>query len=140
MVEEIRRILQQDVGISNEDFQTFMSFPNADRFVRVTPELKKYKIIAEVIDSKYCVAKLKPGQKYTISGLPAVLLVQESDCPLCIKAIGPIANQISEFWERIAEGGDPSQGMEKIVECMDVGIDRGGLGHVVFRVYAQKVG
>ena len=139
MVEEIKRRLQKAMGITDEDFEGFISFPNNVQIMKLFPEIVKYKIIAEVTESKYCFAGLKPGQKYTISGMPAMLLSEESDCPLCVRAIGPIANLVAGFWDRIIAGADPNQGMWQTAACLDPGTGRGGLGHVVFRVYARKM-
>lgn len=88
--------------------------------------------------SEYFNAGLKVGQKYTFNTMPVMLLTRDSDCPLCVRALGPIANLIMGFWDRIVEGIDPNQGMWHMAECLDPGVDRGGLGHVIFRVYAQK--
>ena len=138
MVEEMKQMMQQAVGISDEDFQTLISAPGASKMLGRFPELMKYKIVAEVIEAKYCSAGLKPGQKYVFSAMPAMLLPEESDCPLRLRALGPIAPLIMGFWDRIVEGVDPNQGMWQMAECLDPGIGRGGLGHVVFRVYAQE--
>jgi len=138
--EAIKQMMKQTVGITDEDFQTHISYPINLRMAERVPELLKYKIIAEVTESKYCNAGLKPGQKYTFKAFPAMLLTQESDCPLCVRAIGPIADLMVGFWDRIIEGVDPNQGMWYRAECLDPGVNRGGLGHVVFKVYAQKPG
>ena len=139
MIEQIKQMMQQAVGISDEDFQTWISAPVTSKMAGKSAELMKYKIVAEVIEAKYCFAGLKPGQKYVFSAMPAMLLPEESDCPLCIRALGPLANLMMGFWDRIMEGVDPNQGMWQMAECLDPGIGRGGLGHVVFRVYAQEI-
>lgn len=137
MVEEMKQMMQQAVGITDEDFQTLIS-SGASKMLERSAELMKYKIVAEVTEAKYCFAGLKPGQKYVFNAMPAMLLPEESDCPLCIRALGPLANLMMGFWDRIIEGVDPNQGMWQMAECLDPGIGRGGLGHVVFRVYAQE--
>ena len=137
--EEIKQRMQQFIGITDEDFQTHISYPKNLKLAERGLELRKYKIIAEVKESKYCSAGLKPGQKYTFNTFPAMLLTEESDCPLCIRALGPIANLIEGFWDRIVEGVDPNKGMWHMAECLDPGVARGGLGHVVFKVYALKI-
>ncbi len=138
MMEQMKQMMQQQIGMSDEDFQTFISRPGASERLARFPELMKYKIVAEVIEAKYCTAGLQVGQKYVFSAMPAMLLPEESDCPLCIRALGPLANLMMGFWDRIMEGVDPNQGMWQMAECLDPGIDGGGLGHVVFRVYAQE--
>ena len=134
----IKQMMQQAIGITDEDFKKHISYPQNLGLARRAPELMKYKIIAEVTESKYCSAGLKVGQKFTFRSLPAMLLPDESDCPLCVRAIGPIASLITGFWDRIVTGVDPNKGMWHLAECMDAGVDRGGLGHVVFKVYAHK--
>ncbi len=137
--EMIKQIMKQQFGISDEDFQSHMSHAQNRKLAERIPELMKYRIIAEVIESKYCGAGLKVGQKYVFNTFPAVLIAEESDCPLCVRALGPIANLIVGFWDRMVEGLDPNGGMWSGAECLDPGIKRGGLGHVVFKVYAKKI-
>lgn len=134
--EFIKQMMQQVIGITDEDFQTYMSYPRNLELAEATPEFMKYKIIAEVTDAKYCTAGLKKGQKFTFQALPAVLLPKESDCTPCARAIAPIGDMLGEVWEEIAKGDTKST---RVVECLDPGVDKGGLGHVIFKVYAQKI-
>lgn len=138
VIEQIKQMMKQQIGITDEDFQTWISVPGASKMLARFPELMKYKIVAEVIEAKYCTAGLQVGQKYVFSAMPAMLLPEESNCPLCVRALGPIANLMMGFWDRILEGVDPNEGMWRKAECLDPGISRGGLGHVVFSVYAQE--
>lgn len=140
MTEEMKQMMQQAVGITDEDFETYSSAPGFSKFAEKSAELMKYKIVAEVTEAKYCFAGLKPGQKFVFSAMPAMLLPEESDCPLCVRALGPLADVMMGFWDRILEGVDPNQGMWQTVGCLDPGVGRGGLGHVLFRVYAQETG
>lgn len=134
--EIIKQALRQAVGITDEDFEKHMSNPKNLALSEHTPELMKYKIIAEVMEAKYCSAGLKIGQKYTFQVLPAMLLPEESDCPPCARALAPIGNMLQGVWDKIIEGTNFTKG--DIVGCLDPGVDNGGLGHVVFKVYAQK--
>ena len=133
--EFIKKMMQEAVGISDEDFEKYMSFPHNAALAKSTPEFMKYKIVAEVTDSKYCTAGLKKGQKYTFQSLPAVMLPEETTCPVCARALPPIGNIIGEIWEEIASGNLKGP---KVVECLDPGVEKGGLGHIIFKVYAQK--
>lgn len=137
--EEIKQVLKQSLGITDDDFETHVSYPKNLKMWARFPELKKYKIVAEVKESKYCSGGLKVGQKYTFSLIPSALLIEESNCPLCVRAIAPIANLMAGYWDRIMEGVDPNQGIWDIAECLDPGVNAGGLGHVIFKVYAQKI-
>lgn len=130
---------KQIKGMTDDDFERFISNPANRKIVLSKNEMDKYKIIAEVIESKYCGAGVKVGQKYTFRTVPNVLLVDESDCPLCIKALGPVSELMHGFWDRIIEGVDPNEGMWQYARCLDMGIKYGGLGSVIFKVYAQKI-
>lgn len=132
----IKQAMQQAVGITDEDFEKYLSFPKNLAIAEGTPELLKYKVIAEVTEAKYCSAGLKPGQKYVFQALPAMLLVEESDAPPCARALAPLGERLSGIWDKILEGADVSEG--EMVGCLDPGLENGGLGHVTFRVYAEK--
>jgi hypothetical protein len=86
--EAIKQMMKQSIDITDEDFQTHISYPKNLRMAERAPELVKYKIIAEVTESKYCSAGLKVGQKYTFNAFPAMLLTEESDCPLYDGVLG----------------------------------------------------
>lgn len=139
MEDRMKQMMKQEFGITDEDFATHMSNPVNRKLAGHMPELIKYRIVAEVTDSRYCEAGLKKGQKFVFNALPAVLLTSESDCSPCVRALGPISNLISGFWDRIIEGVDPNQGLWQMAECMDPGVQKGGLGHVVFKVYVRKI-
>lgn len=134
--EFIKQMMQQAIGITDEDFETYFSFPHNLKIAESTPELMKYKIIAEVTDAQYCTAGLKKGQKYTFQALPAVLLPDESDCPPCARALAPIGNMLGDVWEKLMQGDSKST---TVVECLDPGVNKGGLGHVIFKVYAKEI-
>jgi len=137
MLEMAKAGLKQATGITDEDFEKYVQqYHNLKMLSR--PEIFKYKLVAEVIESKYCGAGLRPGHKLVMRALPAVIVLEESDCPLCVRAIGPIASLVNGFWDRIIEGIDPNAGLWNIAHCADPGIDGGGLGHVKFKVYAQR--
>jgi uncharacterized repeat protein (TIGR04076 family) len=139
MVKGVKESLGRFMNMTDEDIRTLISRPHNRKLMMRSEELEKYQIVAEVTASKYCSAGLKPGQKFTFNAAPTVLVPSESDGALCVKALGPIADMVMGFWDRILEGVDPNQGMWQIAECLDPGIDRGGLGHAVFKVYCKKV-
>ena len=134
--EMIKQAMQQAVGITDEDFEKHISNPKNLALSEHTLELMKYKIIAEVTETRYCSAGLKVGQRYTFQVLPAMLLPEESDGPLCARALAPVGDVLQGVWDKIIAGADVSKG--EMVGCLDPGVDKGGLGHVVFKVYAQK--
>ncbi len=138
MDEISRQITKQAIGITDEDLAKLS--PGMKKMLTDLPDKMKWKVIAEVTESKYCFAGLKPGDKFVFN-FP-VLNVGESTAAPCMEAIAPLANHIRAMIDRVAEGGDPNESIfaTQQVSCMDVGVEHGGLGRVMFRVYGEKAG
>ncbi len=138
MDEASRQITKQAIGITDEDLERLS--PGMKKLLSDLPEKMKWRIIAEVTESKYCFARLKPGDKFVFN-FP-VLNVSESTAAPCAEAIAPLANQIRAMVDRAVEGGDPNASVyaTQQVSCMDVGLEHGGLGRVMFKVYAERAG
>nr|MBC8394510.1 hypothetical protein [Deltaproteobacteria bacterium] len=69
---------------------------------------------------------------------------EKSTGVMCPKALLPILVQISAIWEMTTEWVE--SGKEELpeivfrnVRCMDPGIEDGGLGGVVYRIYSEKI-
>ena len=139
IIKKTGQIFKQQTGMTDEEYKKHISYACNRKLILKKKELDKYKFIAEAIESKNCGAGIKVGQKYVIKGIPNMLLVDESDCPLCIKALGPVSELMHGFWDRITEGLDPNEGFWLYSRCLDPGVDYGGKGSVVFKVYAQKI-
>ncbi len=138
MDEMSRQIVKEAIGITDEDLAKLS--PGMERILSNLPDKARWKIIAEVTESKYCFARLKPGDKFVFN-FP-VLNVAESTAAPCMEAIAPLANQIRALALSAADGGDPNESVlaTQQVSCWDVGVDHGGLGRVMFKVYAEKAG
>lgn len=138
MDEVSRQIIKQAIGITDEDLERLA--PGMKKLLSDLPEKLKWKVIAQVTESKYCFAGLKPGDKFVFN-FP-LLNVSESTAAPCAEAIGPLASQIRAMVDRAAEGGDPNASIyaTQQVPCMDVGLEHGGLGRVMFKLYAERAG
>jgi uncharacterized repeat protein (TIGR04076 family) len=138
MDEASQRIVKQVIQITDEDLDRLS--PGMKKLLSNLPEKMKWRIVAEVTESKYCFAGLKPGDKFVFN-FP-VLNVSESTAAPCIEAIAPLTNQIRAMLDRVCEGLDPNESIfsTQQVPCMDVGVAHGGLGRVMFRLYAEKAG
>ena len=98
MDEVSRQIVKQAIGITDQDLARLS--PGMNKLLTDLPEKMKWKIIAEVTESKYCFAGLKPGDKFVIN-FP-VLNVSESSAAPCIEAIAPLTNHIRAMVDRVA--------------------------------------
>lgn len=136
MEETAKAMMKQAVGITDEDWDRMG--PGIKKLCLKASELAKYRLVAEVIDSKYCFAQIKKGDKFILNG--PVLDVKESTCPPCVEALGPLTYPLRMFFDRLAEGVDPNGMVFSHFECLDTGIENGGLGKVKFKVYVEKLG
>ena len=129
---------KEAMGMSDEEFEEHISYGFNRRLIERYEEMSQARIIAEVTEATYCLAGCEVGQKLVFQCVPAMLLPEESTCPLCSKAIGPVAELIHQLWDRMSEGLDPNDGQAQFASCLDLGIPYGGLGNVRFRVYVEK--
>ena len=135
MIDRFAEMMRKD-GMSEDDIKMHFSVPFNRKFALRVGELRKYKLVAEVIRSRYC--DLKEGQKFVFSCAPTNLLVNECTARLCIKALGPMGTAMVAFWDRILEGVEPNGGAWEYVQCLDQGLRNGARGNVLFKLYAVK--
>ena len=129
---------KEAMGMSDEEFEEHISYSFNRRLMEHGEEMGRARIIAEVTEAKYCLAGCQVGQKLVFNCLPAWVLPEESTCPLCAKAIGPVAELVNHLWDRFSEGLDPNDGQPQFASCLDHGIPYGGLGNVRFKVWVEK--
>ncbi len=108
------------------------------RLIGSGEEFRQWRLIAEVLEAKNCIAGLKKGDKYVFHG-SGFLLPEESTCPrICLWAIAAFIPFSFMLYDRIGQGSDPSEFWVDKVRCMDVGVQNGGYGEALFRLYCKK--
>ena len=134
----VKEIVKQIVDITDEDWETLKAnSPGVYKFFTRVEEVGKQRIVAEVIESHYCAAGLKNGQKIVIEG--GALVPEKSTAPLCMRAIGPLTGFVNTILEKIVAGEDPNDRVFKVAECLDPGLKAGGLGKVKFEVRVEPM-
>lgn len=132
--EPIRQLLKSQIGITDEDINRLS--PGIQKLLSAVPEAMKWKMIAEVTESKYCFAGCKVGDKFVFYGTN--LIAGESTCSLCMGALAPLLERTHIMWDRVIDGRDPNGLWTSHAQCYDMGVEHGGLGRVIFKVYAKK--
>ncbi len=99
--------------------------------------LREYKIIAEVEKGENCMVGLKTGAKYVFTA-GGVVLPDECTGTLCLWALAPLVPFLYMVWDRIAEGLNPDSLFPDHVGCLDTGVECGGWGKALFRIYCIK--
>jgi uncharacterized repeat protein (TIGR04076 family) len=123
------------LGMPDEDVAK-VSPEREEEYKNQLENLGRYRIVAEVIKSRYCAAGVQAGQKIVLSGVQ--IDRDASDCPLCVGAIAPLQRTLAVYLDRCARNKDitaPLGGMA----CIDPGLDAGGLGTVLFDVRIEEV-
>ncbi len=132
--EGLKLTAKQMFGMSDEDM------------AKVTPEMEQellnamagigsYRLVAEVVSSKYCFAGLQPGQKFVVDNANQIN-PQETTAPLCLGAIAPLIERAHLLLDRLYHKGDATAHMAGF-RCTDPGLDLGGLGTVEFKVRVE---
>ena len=135
-LEERWKRFQKHQGYTDEELAILRSKPKYVKMVERTPQYVTHKIIAEVISSRNCHSQLKVGDKIVMNGNGQVL---RDECPekMCIWALEPLAALVNVIYERFAEDLDPNDLVVDRVTCQDVGVECGGFGQVMLRIYAE---
>lgn len=123
------------LGMTDEDIATITP-EKEQEYKNAMENMAKYRIVAEVVKSKYCTALLEVGQKLVLNGVQ--IDADASDCPLCVGAIAPLHGTIGVYLDRCMKNRDvdaPVGGMA----CTDPGMEVGGLGQVLFAVRIEAV-
>ncbi|MBI2304943.1 MAG: hypothetical protein HYU86_09410 [Chloroflexi bacterium] len=110
------------------------------RIVAALPRLpawQRCRIVAQVTESQYCLGGLEAGHRFVFDG--GMLNTAESTAPLCLRALAPLAWYVELAFDRIMDGRDPNAILISTAQCMDPGLEGGGVGNVKFRLYAQEV-
>ncbi len=136
--DHVHGIVKQVVNITDEDWETFRKGSSGVyKFFSRIDDIMKHRIVAEVIDSRYCAAGIQKGQQIVIEG--GALVPGKSTAPLCMRAIAPLTGFVNTILEMIAAGQDPNDRVFMTAECLDPGLEAGGLGKVKFRIRVEKI-
>ncbi len=135
-VEEIWRRFQKHMGYTDEEMRQFRSDPLRVKMVTETPEFTTCRIVAEVIESHGCHARHAVGDRFIMTA-GGQLITEDSPKRMCMFALGPVANVLPVVYDRLISRSDPKFERFNIVQCTDVGLDKGGWGKILMKVYAE---
>ena len=134
--DEIWRRFQKHMGYTDEEMKIFRSDPEKVRMVTETPEFVKTRVVAEVIYSQGCHALHKVGDRFVMTA-GGQLITEECPKRMCLFALGPVSNIMPVVYERLITKADPKFERSNVVQCTDIGLDKGGWGKVLMKVYVE---
>jgi uncharacterized repeat protein (TIGR04076 family) len=136
--EEIWKRFQKHMGYSDEEMNIFRADPEKVKMVTETSDFVKCKVVAEVIESQGCHAGHRVGDKFVMTA-GGQLIAEECPKRMCMFALGPVSNTLSAIYERLYAQSDPNYERSQVVQCTDVGLDKGGWGKILMKVYVEKI-
>jgi hypothetical protein len=134
--EQIAKMIQKRLGLEDREFQAIKDSP---RFQRLFDNLltgSRYKLVAEIVESKGCHSGHVKGQKLFFDSA-GNLLTREAPERVCAFLMPNLTVLINAFFENLLNGRDPNEVMFNRTGCYDVGPACGGWGHVIVEVRAE---
>jgi uncharacterized repeat protein (TIGR04076 family) len=136
--EQLWKRFQQHMGYTDAEMKVFRADAQKVKMVTETPEFVKSRIVAEVIESHGCHARHQVGQKFVMDG-NGQLITKECPEKMCIFALSALEAPVNTIYERFINHSDPNHERTAVVQCRDVGLDKGGWGKILMKVYVEPV-
>lgn len=134
--DQLAQIIQQRLGLSDEEFKVVGENPKYENLVKNAIEGSRYRLVAEVVESKGCHSGHEIGQRIIFDSA-GNLLTRESPERVCAFLMPNLTVLINAFFENLMNGRNPNEVMFNRTGCFDVGHACGGWGHVRVEMKAE---
>jgi hypothetical protein len=134
--ERIVGIIRKRLGLNDKEFQKIENNPKFQRLFENALKASRYRLVAEVVESKGCHSRHVVGQKIFFDS-SGNLLTRESPDRICAFLMPNLTVLINAFFENLMNGRDPNEVMFNRTGCFDVGAVCGGWGHVAIEMRAE---
>ena len=134
--EKFWKRFQEHMNYTDEEMEIFRANPEKVKMVTETPDFVKCRIIAEVIESQGCHAQHRVGDKIIMDGNGQTIT---KECPdkMCIFALAALMSPVNKIYERFLDHADPKHERFNVVQCSDIGLEKGGWGKILMKVYVE---
>jgi len=133
---QMAEIIRKRLKLNSQEWAMIEHNPKFKRLFKNAIEASKYRLVAEVIDSRGCHAGHVIGQKLIFDN-SGNLLTKENPDRICSFLMPNLTVLINAFFENMMNGRDPNEVMFNTTGCFDTGPLCGGWGHVVVRMRAE---
>lgn len=136
--EQLWKRFQKHMGYTDQEMKIFRADPAKVKMVTESPRFVKSRIVAEVIESQGCHAGHRVGQKIVMDGNGQLI---SKECPdkMCIFAVAALESPVHVIYERFISGSDPNNERTAVVQCSDIGLEKGGWGKILMKVSVEPV-
>jgi len=136
--DQLIKVIQKRLGLDEGEFQTIKDNPKYQRLFGNALKGSRYRLVAEVVDSKGCHSGHVKGQKLFFDST-GNLLTRQSPERVCAFLLPNLTVLINAFFENLMNGRDPNEVMFNRTGCFDVGHACGGWGHVTVEMRAEPI-
>ena len=133
--EKLAEIIRRRLNLPDQEFEIIRDNPKFQRLFENALKGSKFKLVAEVVESRGCHSGHVEGQKLVFDS-SGNLLTKEAPDRVCAFLMPNLTTLINAFFENLMNGRDPNEVMFNRTGCFDVGPMCGGWGHVVVEVKA----
>ncbi|MBI2304544.1 MAG: hypothetical protein HYU86_07345 [Chloroflexi bacterium] len=132
--QELRARVKTIFGYSDDQMAALR--PRQWQSAAAFAKLSGWRLVAEVEEAHHCAAKLSPGQRLVLSA-GGTVLASQCTAKLCLWALAPLVPFTFMLIDRLMAGQEPGEMWYDHFRCLDVGMECGGFGTVLFRVKAE---
>ncbi len=133
--DQIAEIIRRRLRLDDREWKMVEQNPKFQRLFKNAVEASKYRLVAEVIESKGCHSGHVVGQKLIFDN-SGNLLTKENPDRICLFLMPNLTVLLNAFFENMMNGRDPNEVMFNTTGCFDTGPRCGGWGHVVVKMTA----
>jgi hypothetical protein len=135
--EQMEKIIQGRLQLDDAEFQAIKDKPKFQRLFQNAMKGARYRLVAEIVESKGCHTGHSKGQKLIFDSAGNLLT---KECPerICAFLMPNLTVLINAFFENLMNGRDPNEVMFNRTGCFDVGPACGGWGHVLVEMRAES--
>ena len=133
---QITERIRKRLKLGDEEWEIIEKNPTYQRLFKNAVEASKYRLVAQVIDSKGCHSGHVIGQKLIFDN-SGNLLTKENPDRVCAFLMPNLTVLVNAFFENMVNGRDPNEVMFNTTGCFDTGPMCGGWGHVVVKMAAE---
>ena len=134
--DHLEKIIRKRLALPDHEFQIIRDNPKYQRLFANAIEASRYRLVAEVVESKGCHSRHVVGQRLFFDS-SGNLLTDPSPKRICAFLLPNLVVLINAFFENLMNGRDPNEIMFNRTGCFDVGPACGGWGHVVMEMKAE---
>ena len=135
--ETLVEIVKKRLALEGEELTVVLENPKYQRLLENAAKGARYRLVAEVVNSKGCHSRHVVGQRIVFDSA-GNLLTRESPERVCAFLMPNLTVLINAFFENLMNGRDPNEVMFNRTGCFDVGPLCGGWGHVQVEMRAEE--